>query len=252
MTRFFGSKLPEFLRSFGQEPKLIRETEWTRIYETGPKGSFHHSKFQDEGFEVLASSIRERWPNMGKSERLDFCLAFSGKPDWEQNDTEILEIIMQDGDDVLWETLAQSFLRHPDRDRALSFLIERLQSPPDLQEEGIKLNYIQALGLSKDQRAVAAIKPFFQRCRQKLESKSESDANQDSFWALVPYHEYLAICAALRSTEGSPEYEQEIRKYLNHPVEQVRWWAEHALGIDGPVTTQRNREFQEKRAPKKE
>ncbi len=250
MTRF-GSKRPEFLRSFGQEPKLVQETEWSRVYETEPKGTFLHSKFQDEGFQVSASAIRDRWPNMGKGERLDFCLAFSGKPDWDQNDTEILEIIMQDGDDVLWETLSQSFLRHPDRDRALSFLIERLHSPPDLQEERIKLNYIQALGLSKDQRAVAAIKPFYERCKHQLESGAVS-APQDSFWALVPYHEYLAICEALRNTDGSPEYEQEIRKYLNHPVEQVRWWAEYALGIEGPVTAKRNRESQEKRAPKKE
>jgi hypothetical protein len=45
---------------------------------------------------------------------------------------------------------------------------------------------------------------------------------------------YLATCAALLQIEGAAEYEQAIRKYLEHPNEQVRWWAEHALGIEGP------------------
>jgi hypothetical protein len=66
----------------------------------------------------------------------------------------------------------------------------------------------------------------------------------------IPYHAYFAACGALFQIDGEPEYEQAIRKYLGRPNEQVRWWAEHALGIEGPTTAKRNAEYREKRARK--
>jgi len=38
----------------------------------------------------------------------------------DSNDTEILETIMQDGTDRVWESCAPAFLKHPDRERAVS------------------------------------------------------------------------------------------------------------------------------------
>jgi len=56
------------------------------------------SKFlADENFTVSASEIRQRWPSMSESERLDFVQNFWSKAAWNSNDTEILEIVMQDG-----------------------------------------------------------------------------------------------------------------------------------------------------------
>src|SRR4051812_9844045 len=109
---------PRFLellrRSGAQEPQLEKETEWTRVYKTGPKSYYRHSKFQDVGFQVAASEIRQRWPGMSERERVDFAQSLGSKREWTENETEILEIIMQDGSDQVWHNLGHTFLRHPD------------------------------------------------------------------------------------------------------------------------------------------
>ena len=82
----------------GHEPQLVRETEWSYVYKTGEESYSHMSKFlADENFTVSASEIRQRWPSMSESERLDFVQNFWSKAAWNSNDTEILEIVMQDG-----------------------------------------------------------------------------------------------------------------------------------------------------------
>jgi hypothetical protein len=66
-------------------------------------------------------------------------------------------------------------------------------------------------------------------------------------WGPIPYFPYLVAAGALFKITGSPEYEQSIRKFFDHEKEQVRYWAEHALEIEGPTTEKRNAEYQKKR-----
>jgi hypothetical protein len=83
-----------------------------------------------------------------------------------------------------------------------------------------------------------------------MEAESVSGVPDDVFWGPIPYHAFLSIAGALFKIEGSKEYEQSIRKYLDHPKEQVRCWAEHALGVEGPTTTRKNAERSRKHAEK--
>lgn len=156
-------RLTEFLRRIGEsgtDAVLVKETEWSYTYKTGEKSYCSISKFlANEAFAVSASKLRERWPSMNEDERLDFVQNFWSKPNWNANDTEILEIIMHDGNDRLWEHCAQAFLRHPDRDGTVTFLIRRLEQQTDDEP----LNYIQALGLAKDRRATPAITTYYEK-----------------------------------------------------------------------------------------
>jgi len=242
-------RLNEFLKRIserGREPELVRETEWSYNFKVGEKSFCSISKFlAHEGFTVSASEMRQRWPRMDENERLDFVRCFWSKPNWAPNDTEILEMIMQDGDDRLWESCAQAFLKHPDRDRAVAFLIQRLEQ----QTEHEPLNYIQALGISKDPRAVPAIKPYFEKYREGLELEKATGVPEDVAFGHIPYHAYFAAAGALLKIDGSLEYEEAIRKYLDHQNEQVRYWAEHALGIEGPTTAKRNAEYRKRHTP---
>ena len=166
-----NSKLREFLKRASEhgQPELVKETEWSHVYKTEEKSYSHMSKFlADENFTVNASKIRQRWPGMDESQRLDFVQNFWAKPTWDSNDTEILEVVMQDGSDLLWEHCAQAFLKHPDRERAVNFLIERLKK---CEVEHEPLNYIQALGMSKDPRAASAIRPYFEKYRRRWKLK---------------------------------------------------------------------------------
>lgn len=225
-------------RAYGvdQEPELVKESEWSYVYKVGDKSYSYVSKFlEDENFRVEASTIRARWPGMSEEERLDFVQNFWSKASWDENDTQILEIIMEDGNDHLWEHCAQAFLRHPDRDRAVRFLIERMEK----YEGDEPANYIQALSISKDPRSASAIRPYFEKYQKEMEAEKISGIPDDVVFGPMPYSAYLNVCGALLQITGSAEYEQAIRKYLDHQSEQVRWWAENALGIEGPTTAKR-------------
>jgi hypothetical protein len=172
----------------GKEPELEKETEWSYHYKTGEKSYFTISKFlADEGFAVSASEIRRRWPNMDEVERTDFVQGFSTKPTWDANDTEILEIIMQDGNDRVWENGALAFLRHPDRERAVSFLLGCLER----QTDDKPLNYIQALGLLKDRQATPAIEPYFEKYREGIKKKAVTGIPDDVVFGPIPYQAYF-------------------------------------------------------------
>ena len=235
MSRF-DAKLREFLeRVFGpgQHPELVRESDWSYVCKSGEKSYARVSKFfLDETFVISASEIRGRWPKMSEGERLDFVSHFWVKKNWSANDTEILEVIMQDGNDRLWLSCAQAFLRHSDRDRAVNFLIKRMEECAGDEP----LNYIQALGLSKDRRATSAIKLHYEKYRQQVETESTTGIPEDVFFGPIPYHAYFVASGALLKIEGSPEYDHAIRKYLDHPHKQVRWWANNALKTEEPTT----------------
>jgi hypothetical protein len=228
------SKLAEYLtQRYGpsQQPELVKETEWSYVYKTGEKSYGRISKFLlDESFTVLASDIRGRWPHMDEGERLDFVSNFWRKASWNANDTELLEIIMQDGNDRIWGSCALAFLRHPDRERVVTFLISRLENGT----EDEPLNYIQVLGIAKDKRATSAIRAYFDNYQKSVETEAENGVPEDVVFGPIPYHAYFVASGALWKIDGSPEYEMAIRKYLDHSNKQVRWWAERALQGDEP------------------
>jgi len=225
----------------GQQPELVKETEWSYVYKVGEKSYSHTSKFlADQTFTVSASEIRNRWPSRNENQRLDFVQNFWVKVTWDGNDTEILEVVMQDGSDLLWANCAQAFLKHPDRERAVKFLIERLEK---CELENEPLNYIQALGLSRDPKAATVIRPYYEKYRTAVEAEKVTGVPDDVVFGPVPYHAYFVAAGALREIEGSAEYEQAIRKFLSHEREQVRWWAENALKTEGPTTAKRNAEI---------
>ena len=134
-------------------------------------------------------------------------------------------------------------LNHRDRNRAVEFLIERVQRS---ESDHPPLNYMQALAMAKDRRAVAAIRPYYDKYCKAMEVEAVTGVPDDVFFGPVPYHAFLSIAGDLFKIEDSEEYEQAVRKYFDHPNEQVRWWAEHALGVEGPTTMKRNAEYQQK------
>jgi hypothetical protein len=229
---------PEILelakREYGDNCELARRTEWSYSFKCGPKSYGSISRFMvEKDFEVNASEIRQRWPSMDSRERTDFASNFGQKKTWRDNDTEILEIIMDDGDDHIWSSCALTMLRHSDRSRAVEFLIERLQR---CAPEVSPLNYAQALGIAGDRRAAAAIRPYYDKYLKAMEAEAVTGVPDDVFFGPIPYPAFLSIAGALFKIEGSIEYEQVIRKYFNHPNEQVRYWAEHALNVEGPTS----------------
>jgi hypothetical protein len=224
-------KLLEYFARLGQKPEVVKETPWSYTYKLGEKSYGRVSKFLlDENFIIPASDMRLRWAKMNEDERKDFAAHFWVKEHWSANDTELLEIVMQDGNDYIWRNCATAFLKHPDRDRVVSFLIQRLGEVSDDQP----LNYIQALGSAKDKKATPAIKPYFDRYQKAVGREKDTGVPDDVFFGPIPYHAYFVAAGALLQIEGTPEYEQAIRSFLDHSHKQVRWWADYALRGGAP------------------
>jgi hypothetical protein len=239
-------KMLEFAKKeFGENCELVKRTEWSYSYKCGEKSYCSISRFMVEtGFEVSASDILRRWPSMNERERLDFASNFYTKTDWTDNDTKILEIIMQDGNDRIWSSCSLAMLKHPDRNRAVEFLMERVRHS---DSEHPPLNYMQALGLAGDPRAVPVIRPYYESYMKAMKAEAVTGEPEDVFFGSIPYHAFLAIAGDLFKITHSEEYERVIRKYFHHPNEQVRWWAEHALEEEGPTTLKRKAEYANKR-----
>ncbi len=232
-------------KDFGDNCELVRKTDWSYSFKCGPKSYCSISRFMaEEGFEVSAAEIRQWWPHWDRRQRMDFAFNWHAKGTWTDNDTEILEIIMADGDDDVWQSCTQAFLKHPDRNRAVSFLVDRVQHFTLNHEP---LNYFQVLGMAKDTRAIAAIRPFYEKYKKVVDIEPVVGLQEDVFWGPIPYFPYLVAAGALFKITGSPEYEQSIRRLFDHENEQVRYWAEDALEIEGPTTTQRNAEYRKQR-----
>jgi len=237
-------------RDYGENCELVRRTEWSYSFKCGPKSYSSISRFlAEKGFEISAAEVRQRWPQWDQRDRMDFASNWWTKRTWTDDDTEILEIIMADGDDDVWQSCTQAFLKHPDRHRAVSFLIERvLHLRYPLKHE--PLNYFQVLGMSQDKRAVAAIRPFYEKYQKAVDTEAQVGVPSDVFFGPIPYFPYLTTAGALFKITRSPEYEQSIRKFFDHEKEQVRYWAEHALEIEGPTTTKRKAEYSTVKKPK--
>lgn len=240
---------PEILelakRLYGENCELVQATEWSYSFKCGPQLHCKISRFlAEQGFEVAAKDIAERWPQWSQHQRMDFASSWWTKRTWTDDDNKILEIIMADGDDHVWQSCTQAFLKYPDRSRAVSFLVERvLHCDPEYNP----LNYFQVLGMAKDKRAVPAILPFYEKFKRIVDSEPVLGVQEDVFRGPIPYFPYLVAAGALFKITGEPEYEQSIRKFFDHANEQVRYWAEHELGVEGPTTAKRNDEDRKKR-----
>lgn len=130
------------------------------------------------------------------------------------------------------------------RNRAVSVLVDRVLHHTLTHEP---LNYFQVLGMAGDRRAVEEIRPFYEKYKAVVDAESVLGVPEDVVFGPIPYHSYFVAAGALFKITGSPEYEQAIRKFCDHENEQVRYWAEHELEIEGPTTAKRNAEYQKMR-----
>lgn len=214
---------PKSYEKARKSAKLVKESEWMRVYELKPKYLHHESKFLSNEVRMTADSFVLRWPSMTANERLEFVLAYHAKRDFTRDDEQIVEIIMQDGDDHIWSNLALFMIRHPAPDRVLAFLRARLEAKPENP-----VNYIQALGEAKDHAAIQILQTYFDQVRPAAETERLAGASLEPWGS--PSWRFLICCEALWKVSGSDVYENELRTYVDHPNPSIRRKAADALG----------------------
>jgi hypothetical protein len=216
----------EAYRKSRADAKLVSETEWMRVYELAPKSFSYESRFLTDGLQISAESFASRWPTMTPTERQGFASAYGAKADFSPDDEQIIDLIMKDGDDHVWNSLVLFMLStHTQRDRVLAFIREKLEKHPDNPS-----NYIQALGIARDQSAVPILLPYYDEFHSEAKAVPERpDAN---FEDVLPIAKFLWCSEALFRITESTKFADGIQVYLKYPHPQVQWWARHALGED--------------------
>jgi hypothetical protein len=205
-----------------EDKKLLNETEWTRVYAGAPKQLYYESKFVRDKLQVSAREIKQRWNVFNDEEKFDFVRAFQSKDPLTSDDEEILEFLMQVGDEDVWSTIALPLtrIRQSKRERVLSFLLARAA-----EGSPMRANYYQALAEMKDSTAVLILQSQYSRQKGQISLENPLASYEDLF----PFVDYLTCCAALYRLTQSEEYKQAIEQMQNHPDEKVRSQAKLAL-----------------------
>jgi len=185
---------PEWPDSRGE---LLKESRWARTYRFGD-GTLFESKFARDEIQVSREEVERIWPDLSPDEKLEFAFAYGVKSTVTAEDEKVMDFLMEAGDEYVWSMIALLLARHSNRERVMSFLLERATSPSLLGA-----NYYQALEILADMRAI----PVLQRAREIHLHHIDAGATDE-------IHDYLVCCRALWKLEGSDAYAAEIREAL--------------------------------------
>jgi hypothetical protein len=199
----------------------MSESEWMRTYKIGD-AFLHESKFLVDGLTVRVEEIEARWPTFSTEERLEFALAFSAKPGLTPEDVRVLDFLLEAGERYVWSTVAALLPRHPDKERALGFLLKMIGN-----EERYDANFFHALERINDKRAIPAIKTAYDTYRRKLDGLADRRSACDAVG-------YMSCCKALWALEGSANYKDAIEEFLKSDDKAVCRFAEIMLFGERP------------------
>jgi len=195
------------------ERKLVRESEWMRVYRVEARTLMYESKFLTDHLAVSADSIRRRWPGLPDEEKLEFSLAFQAKPEITSEDEDVLDFLMEVGGLPIWITIAPLLPRHSDRERVLKFLLDRIG-----EDGNMKANFYQSVEQIRDRRALPALRAMYERYERELRDQNEPTEDFE-------YQDYLSCCKALWAIEGLTSYREAIERFAKSENDQVRFWA---------------------------
>lgn len=190
-------KILEYAKSvYGPSCEFVRSTDWSYTFRCGEKSYCRISRFMvEKGIVISAAEFRQRWQSMDERGRVDFAMSFHPRADWKANDSEILDVMIEDGSDPIWRCCALAMLEHRDRDRVVRLLIERVRHATD---EGARINYMQALGLAGDRRAVEVMRPHYEKYLRDMELNERSGFRTTSGGDRFPItnsYAWLVICS---------------------------------------------------------
>lgn len=195
---------------------LIRETEWMRVYQSGPNELRYESKFLTEGLEVSAASVRSRWEQMSYENKLEFVQAFGAKPNWSPEDVRVVDFLIEVGSPEIRSAVALLLPKGRDKLGALHSLLDCVA-----HESTLKANYYQALAYLQERSALSALMGDFRSYRERLDEGVAKPSTADR-QSLI---DYLSCARAILSLGGPPECKRPIEELQRHPSPEIREFA---------------------------
>ena len=192
--------------------QLVRESRWMRVYRLEEKCFYYESKFLTDGLQLTEDELRREWDGFTPEEKCEFALAYNAKANISTEDHKILQYLMEAGSDEIWPNIALALTRLPDKDRVLAFLIARI--------EGTRYspNYLQALEVLADPRAVEALTRSFHALQTRISAAGEALTDESS----RALHNFLYCCRALVKLAGSKEATAALDRMESFPDERIQ------------------------------
>jgi hypothetical protein len=200
------------------EMKLMQQSEWMRVYSTGPNELRYESKFLRNEVQISAEEIKQRWTGFSSDEQLEFAVAFSANPNWSEEDAKILDFLMAVSNDYVAQTLADLVARRCEKKRAREFLLRRIQGIGSFPRS----NFYRVLGTVGDSDCLPQLRQLYDGYSEELKGSKNNGLLAD----FSGYIDYLYLCATLRQLDGSAEFERAICAMLDHSDERVRTCAQ--------------------------
>lgn len=145
--------------------------------------------------------------------KLAGAFGFSGKIQLNEEEQQLLEFLMENGNPDVWRAIALVVARHDDQSRALDFLLARVKD-----ETEHLANYYQALAILSDPECVPILARKLSAHRREIDP-----GTTPTHWGEPSiYSDYLCCSATLLRITGQEEYRSSLKKTLEHPDETVR------------------------------
>ena len=189
--------------------ELVRESEWVRVYRTKPNVLEVSSRLLEDNLQPSSEGFEKKWGVLSSRERLDLCAAYQAKPALSEEDARILNVVMEMGDELAWANIVSVLTRHPDRNRVVAFIRDRLekQSPP-------LANFYQAIETIGDQGSIPLLLGKYEQYLRSGVSPKSRD------WVVCI--DYLTCCRTLWKLTSLQEYKIALEGYLKADDKLVR------------------------------
>jgi HEAT repeat protein len=195
--------------------KLIRETEWLRVYSTDV-GQHYESRLVSDKASVSSESVIQRWSSITSEERWEIALALQLRGTLESTLVPLVDFLVENGDSVVRSTLAPLLPMHPDKEKALNFLISQIR-----EEKSHRANYFQALALVGD---VSAVPPLTEICEEIQQEHGDYES-----MSIEQASDFIACCEALWKLTRADRFRLSIQRLAAHSNDTVRTMASLAL-----------------------
>ena len=215
----FGEDYPAVLTRSGIRFPLNYETRFIRHYRTPdptllPNLATDISRFVDGSASITLARLEAEWSNWTPADRMDFCRSLDDLRLLEQPDLPaMVSFLVYHADPTELSAVAPNLKFILGRDEEFSLLLVALQR----SRNGDTANIIQAMGLTKHERAQAVI-------RQHLEALWKDDSLWDDaeFMNWVAFDAVNSIRYLIELGAPSAEFEERVRELSQHSCRRIR------------------------------
>ncbi len=200
------------------------DEKWFEDREIDGRRCRHVSKFYRTEFAVSLDFVKARWRSWSRKDRGLFAAAFAARHKLLGADRDLLDFLIDNGDDEVWNLIGQLLAReHPDRARVLKFLLSRV-----MESASPLANYYQALGILSAMDGVGSLRECISYLKHALiKHRQEAERHPAVRWWKLGrdrfiYMDYLSCSATLFKLTGVEEYRANLKAMLEHRDESVR------------------------------